>query len=614
MTLSAGMKGQNLVPNGSFEYYDQCPGFLGQFDQVRDWTQPIPYPLNSPDFYHECASSSVNVPETDWGYQYARTGKGMAGIIAWQGNPADQRDYRESIQVRLTSPLVAGQKYCLTFYVSPTVGLFPNNQYVAIDELGVHLSPNRYQSQTGQSVPLPYSIQSPSGQFLDDTLNWMKVTGIYSALGGEQWLTLGCFDQGGGPPGFKPLHPSSLDLSRDLKAYVFIDDLSLVPIEARDTLFLHHSVSLCSRDTAFRRLVSTGNEGQYQWSTGETGREIFALKPGKYRCVSRAFCQVVVDEYELAYDPSLRLNLGPSTGNCDNLPFFLQAPAGFSHHRWSTGDTSDHTWVFSSGSIILEAENECGMQKDSVQVYIESRPPPPVVSDTFLCQGVRDPVFRVEGRNLKWYSNSQTLIGTPHMPYIHTDEPGWDSVFVSQQSEFCESDRAAIYIEVLYQPKEEIPDELTFCGKDPEPLGSPAQPNTTYYWNTGSREATILPSREGNYIRTSSNACGEYQDYVRLYFSDCRECLLLPNAFVPTQGGGWETFRPESICPVRDYTLQVYNRWGNLVFESRELEKGWDGRQNGQPALGGAYVYLVRYRSSVTGDALQLSGTVYLIR
>lgn len=613
LLADTGLRAQNLVPNGGFEDYDQCPRFLGAFDEVRHWTQPIPYPYISADFFHHCAPSSVNVPETDWGYQYARTGKGMAGIIAWQGYASGQEDYRESIQVALSSPLVAGQRYCVSFYVSPTIGLFPDNQYVAIDEIGIHLSKDRFQRPSGYSISLPYSIQSPKGRFLDDTLNWMEVRGIYQAQGGERWLTLGCFDQGSGPPGFKPLFPASLDLSRNLKAYLFIDDVSVVPMDPRDTLFVHHFLSLCSRDTADRWLVSTGNEGVFQWSTGENQREVRALKPGKYRCVSQAFCQVVVDEFELAFDPRLLLDLGYETGNCDSMPIQIQAPTGFAHHRWSTGDTGTAVWVEESGLIYLEAENECGWQKDSLRVYIESRPPPPLTSDTFLCQGVKDPVFRVEGENLSWYSSSRSLIGAPFMPYIHTDEPGMDSVFVTQRRGYCESEKAAIYIKVLYKPKEEIPDEVTLCGKDPGLLGSPAQPGTHYAWNTGSREAMIIPTREGHYTRTSSNECGEYADNVRLYFSDCRECLMLPNAFMPSRGG-MESFRPEYLCPVMDYEMKIFNRWGNLIFESSDPQEGWDGLHHGQPAGGGAYVYMIRYRSTVTGDPWQISGTVYLIR
>lgn len=605
---------QNLVPNGSFEDYRTCPQFLGDFDRLSDWVQPAPPNLNSADFYHACAPQPVNVPETHWGHQYARTGNGMAGIIAWEGDLSGSLDVREYIQVRLSTPLVAGQKYCIQLYVSPGVGRFSNLQYVGIDEIGIHLSKDRHYRQTGYTLHLPYTLRSPAGTFLDDRMNWIKVGGVYQARGGEAWLTLGCFDQGTGPPSVKPIYPSQLDPQKTMIAYLFIDDVSVVPIDPSDTLLIKQTIGVCARDTANRTLRCTGNEGDHHWSSGQNGREIKVGKPGRYRCVSRSYCQVVIDEFDLMYDPGLQLDLGPDTGSCENLPVTLLAPGGFNAFQWSTGDTGSQTSVSHSQRIFLEAENECGRQKDSVYVYIETRPSPPITSDTFLCQGVKHPVFNVVGDSLRWYSHSNSLVGTEYMPYIHTEVPGWDSVFVTQRSAYCESEKAAIYVKIFYQPKEEIPDEWIMCGKEPEMIGTPAQPETKYSWNTGSRESTVFPTREGTYTRITRNVCGEYADHTRVKFSDCIECLIMPNAFYVQGGGRGSSFQPEVICPVKDYELRIFNRWGNLVFLSRNLDKGWNGQFDELPAPGGAYVYLVNYRSAVTGDPIQLSGTVYLIR
>lgn len=114
----------NLVPNGSFEDYWQCPSVETEFDiYVKYWYNPT---SNSPNYLHPCAGSELGtVPGVPWnytGYQFARTGDAYAGLIAF----ADYFDtfnlltqnLREYIGSPLTVPLETDSLYCVEFYVS----------------------------------------------------------------------------------------------------------------------------------------------------------------------------------------------------------------------------------------------------------------------------------------------------------------------------------------------------------------------------------------------------------------------------------------------------------------------------------------------------------------
>ncbi len=82
-------------------------------------------------------------------------------------------------------------------------------------------------------------------------------------------------------------------------------------------------------------------------------------------------------------------------------------------------------------------------------------------------------------------------------------------------------------------------------------------------------------------------------------------------------------FRPDGINneykPIFDffggsnYLFHIYNRWGKLVFETQDINQGWDGTTNNNPAQPGTYVYVVSYLS-VNGEEVQHKGTVTLIR
>lgn len=68
-----------------------------------------------------------------------------------------------------------------------------------------------------------------------------------------------------------------------------------------------------------------------------------------------------------------------------------------------------------------------------------------------------------------------------------------------------------------------------------------------------------------------------------------------PNAFTPDGDGTNDVFKPLVYCPVEEYRMQVFNRWGEQVFESFEVNVGWDGTFNGEQAPVDVYVYRVQY-------------------
>lgn len=88
----------------------------------------------------------------------------------------------------------------------------------------------------------------------------------------------------------------------------------------------------------------------------------------------------------------------------------------------------------------------------------------------------------------------------------------------------------------------------------------------------------------------------------------------VPNAFVP--GNSFVNNGEFKIFKRGDVTLnkfQIFNRWGNLVFETDDINKGWDGTYNGEPQPKGVYVYQIEGTLN-TGRKVQLQGDVTLIR
>jgi gliding motility-associated-like protein len=88
--------------------------------------------------------------------------------------------------------------------------------------------------------------------------------------------------------------------------------------------------------------------------------------------------------------------------------------------------------------------------------------------------------------------------------------------------------------------------------------------------------------------------------------------LFVPNAFVPD--GVNRIFRPVlQFGGTQEYLMTIYDRYGGVVFESRELTTGWDGKKNGRPLPQGMYVYLIRMKQG-SGQEVEKKGTVMLLR
>lgn len=90
--------------------------------------------------------------------------------------------------------------------------------------------------------------------------------------------------------------------------------------------------------------------------------------------------------------------------------------------------------------------------------------------------------------------------------------------------------------------------------------------------------------------------------------------LLMPTAFSPNNDGINDIYRiPRSMLVGINY-FAIYNRFGNVVFETRDGSSGWDGTYLGNLQASGTYVWLVRYTDIQTHQPMTKKGTVTLIR
>lgn len=124
-------------------------------------------------------------------------------------------------------------------------------------------------------------------------------------------------------------------------------------------------------------------------------------------------------------------------------------------------------------------------------------------------------------------------------------------------------------------------------------------------------------TRAGCYYVTAIDSFGNVSPTSDTLCSD--NCLIykLPNVFTPNDDGVNDLFSPFPFCYIEEIEMKIFNRWGNLVFETKDPEVNWDGMNifNNNPVPDGIYYYTCKV-SQITVQGLidkQLKGVVHIL-
>ncbi|GAF05610.1 OmpA family protein [Saccharicrinis fermentans] len=211
----------NMVLNPSFEVCEKCPeGYTFMNNShvlIPNWTYPT---ATTPDYFNECGLGEVKVPDNFAGYSKAKSGKGYVGAILSGSN----RNFREYIQGTLDSPMIEGQKYCVSFWYKLASG-----SKFAVDQLSIHFTTAKILNDNSTFLNLTADLTNKEGLFLDNTEEWAQFCQVYTAKGGEQCFVVGNFNNYD--------NTNYVVTGRDTKnkkgksyAYYFFDDFEIRPL------------------------------------------------------------------------------------------------------------------------------------------------------------------------------------------------------------------------------------------------------------------------------------------------------------------------------------------------------------------------------------------------
>jgi gliding motility-associated-like protein len=220
------MAQKNLVPNWSFEEYNICPTVYCRdcsitspiIPSLKDWYCAMTYE-STPDFFHKCGTMASGY--NNWkGYQLPHSGEAYMGAYM---HPLNNPFNIEYIQCTLKDSLKPLVSYCVKYFVNCS----DQSEYV----ISQHGAAFTYTKILEPSITLPKylnltpQVKNTLGNFIKDTVNWMKIEGSFIATGGEKYMTLGSF----GPQSL--LDTLALPIPLSIKAYmppyIYFDDISV---------------------------------------------------------------------------------------------------------------------------------------------------------------------------------------------------------------------------------------------------------------------------------------------------------------------------------------------------------------------------------------------------
>jgi len=344
-------------------------------------------------------------------------------------------------------------------------------------------------------------------------------------------------------------------------------------------------------------------ENEYTLETLTSGG--FYLPPF-INCYQKSFCNGVAADYTQGFTGNACL------GNA--LNFEVAYPSGsFDAHQWfvfynTQKDSSKQKKLDINlselGSLkVLLVKTFCNL-KDSTwyEIEVNSLPTLKALKDTTICNGATiELTAETDAQKILWSTGATT-------PSVQVDA---GSYWIKASNGSCS---VADTINISDYPPLSIllGDQYYICERDNELVKLDASKGfVNYLWYpTNDTTQWITVDKRGDYFVLVDDFRGCKGDKGTKIDARCDIVYHVPNAFSPN-GDGVNDYFTVVGDGIEKITMQIYNRWGELIFSNNNLE-GWDGAN----AQEGAYVYLIRLEgfSNKKKVFYNLSGNVTLIK
>lgn len=297
-------------------------------------------------------------------------------------------------------------------------------------------------------------------------------------------------------------------------------------------------------------------------------------------------------------------DLGEDLELCEGEDFFVTVFTAGATYLWSDGSTGPAFTITESGTYWVEVS--LGNCTDADTIIVDYSPAPLVDfgPDTVVC-GLDQTVLldaTNPGASYLWQDGSTGATFNVTVDGLY---------YVTATIGSC-IDQDSLSVNYSTFPAVNLGPDIYLCPDSIEILN--AGPNVFLFtWQDGSTSNTYIVEEAGEYfVQVNSNGCVT-TDYINVYDDPCICEMIVPNVFTPNSDGNNDVFKQLECAQLNAFTMRVFNRWGEMMFETNDHTFGWDGTYNGTPCEVGAYVYVIDY-DILDGDAGLKQGSFLLLR
>ncbi len=359
--------------------------------------------------------------------------------------------------------------------------------------------------------------------------------------------------------------------------------------------------SLCGGQTLLLKVEE--DTATYLWQDGSTNIDFLVDREGTFWVdVDKEGCKGS-DTITVVYIVDVPVELGNDTVLCQGESLLLTTGIDDASYNWKDGSTAPALPVEFPGTFWVEVTKEgCEfydtISVDFIKVDLE------LGDDAFICEGqslILD--ASVSGAEYLWQDASTDAkfeVSETGLYWVRAGLGGCQKI-------------DSVYVTVQAQP-DTILEEFAFICEGEGIWLDATYPGASYLWQNGTTESKLKAVVPGLYsVHLEINGC-LFEDEIEL--RPCEECLYVPNAFTPNGDGLNDSFRTFPGCDINNYRQLVFDRWGNLLFESKQADFGWDGTFNNKKMDIGSYVFSIEYDYINNNKAVhqERKGIVNLLR
>lgn len=355
------------------------------------------------------------------------------------------------------------------------------------------------------------------------------------------------------------------------------------------------------------------------------GRYFFRLSAAEAGNMGSPNCRIASDALLVEVSANPVSQITTNSPVCEKGTITLLATGGETYH-WTgpAGFTSTaaitsvpNAQFVNAGKYFLSLYNEHGCEsKDSVIVDINPSPVATVqFTEATICLGESIQLSSGGGLSYQWIP-AEELSSADIADPVATPSVNREYAVVVYNEHAC-SDTANVSIKVLELPTADAgPDRWVIEGTTITLNGMAGGQDITYSWSPGIYldnpnllQPLMTPLRDTSYVLTvvSNAGCGVATDTMQVFvYKD----VFIPNAFSPNNDGLNDVWQIPVLIAYPGFELTIFNRYGQIIFRTKDAGRGWDGTYKGEPQPVGAYVYMLDLND---GSPVR-KGTLTLIR